>query len=598
MAAEPYLSVVVAARNDDHGGNFLRRIQIFVAGWIAQSQRHGLSSELIVVEWNPPPDKPRLSEVLQWPPDFGPCEVRFVEVPPELHQRYAHADALPLYQMIAKNVGIRRARGQFVLATNIDILFSDELMAFLARKELEQGRMYRIDRLDVMSDVPVEAGIDNQLAYCRSHLLRVNSREGTFPLTPDGRRTLTKRDIAAPDSGLRFGAGWFPVEQHSDKELFRWADNNAEIDLVLPEVPRPVLRLELEPGPGMGQLPLYMTVLEGNRLIEAGPIEDRSELEIAFPPGPPERRLILRVRHGGKTVPHDPRVLNFRVFSCTWERSLRATRLPRQSPSSPSSPGSSITVRVEAIPVGLTKRLAVLWRQLQALIARISESGPLMTVTVPVSIPLKRAAAYYVERGGISGMLRNGFKSKQSRPLSKTPTAPTDAETDIHELAAPPATGPVSRLHTTPVSHLHTNGCGDFTLAAREHWFDLRAYPELDLFSMNIDSIFCYAAHHGGAVEHILSEPMRIYHIEHATGSGWTQEGQEQLFARIAAKGLTFVSYSDIIGWAAQMSRLKATMIFNRDNWGLAEFNLTETQPLGAESNLSRTQGSSETAGA
>ena len=52
-----------------------------------------------------------------------------------LHGCYAHAEALPLYQMIAKNVGPLRARGEFLLATNIDILFSDELMAFLGRRE-------------------------------------------------------------------------------------------------------------------------------------------------------------------------------------------------------------------------------------------------------------------------------------------------------------------------------------------------------------------------------------------------------------------------------------------------------------------------------
>ena len=53
----PYLSVVATARNDDHGGNLLRRMQIFVDAWINQSKRHQLSSELILVEWNPPQDR-------------------------------------------------------------------------------------------------------------------------------------------------------------------------------------------------------------------------------------------------------------------------------------------------------------------------------------------------------------------------------------------------------------------------------------------------------------------------------------------------------------------------------------------------------------
>src|SRR5579883_2071122 len=126
-SGQPYISVVVTARNDDHGGNLLGRMQCFVNGWIALSNRHHLSSELIVVEWNPPVDRQPLWQALRWPAELGICKVRFIEVPPELHRRYEHADALPLYQMIAKNVGIRRARGRFILATNIDILFSDEL---------------------------------------------------------------------------------------------------------------------------------------------------------------------------------------------------------------------------------------------------------------------------------------------------------------------------------------------------------------------------------------------------------------------------------------------------------------------------------------
>jgi hypothetical protein len=67
--------------------------------------------------------------------------VRFIQVPPEIHRKFRHADHLPLYQMIAKNVGIRRARGRFILVTNIDILFSDELVSFLAKGLLDRRQL-------------------------------------------------------------------------------------------------------------------------------------------------------------------------------------------------------------------------------------------------------------------------------------------------------------------------------------------------------------------------------------------------------------------------------------------------------------------------
>jgi hypothetical protein len=72
----PYLSLVATARNDNHGGNLLRRMQIFVDAWINQAKRHNLPCELILVEWNPPPDKPKLAEALRWPADTGPCDYR------------------------------------------------------------------------------------------------------------------------------------------------------------------------------------------------------------------------------------------------------------------------------------------------------------------------------------------------------------------------------------------------------------------------------------------------------------------------------------------------------------------------------------------
>jgi len=43
--------------------------------------------------------------------------------------------------MIAKNVGIRRARGRFVLCTNVDLLFSDKMVRFLAFGRLDERCM-------------------------------------------------------------------------------------------------------------------------------------------------------------------------------------------------------------------------------------------------------------------------------------------------------------------------------------------------------------------------------------------------------------------------------------------------------------------------
>ncbi len=225
---QPYLSVVVAARNDNHGGDMLRRMQACLDSWITQAARYGLPSEIVVVEWNPPEGRPPLRQYLRWPAGDGSCPVRFVEVSRELHQAIPNAPAIPLHQMIAKNVGIRRAAGEFVLATNLDIIFSAELMRFLAERRLDPQALYRMDRWDIASEIPSPAGVDELLEFCGRNILRVSAREGTWDTSGDGLRPVEAPDIVAAGAGIRLGRGWFGVEA-GDGAVKRSPGPDAEI---------------------------------------------------------------------------------------------------------------------------------------------------------------------------------------------------------------------------------------------------------------------------------------------------------------------------------------------------------------------------------
>jgi hypothetical protein len=81
--------------------------------------------------------------------------------------------------MIGKNVGIRRARGRFVLATNVDILLDDATVRYL-RDRLTPGTMLRIDRYDVPSDLPQGVPYEQVLADCDKRFFHVNTRFGIF----------------------------------------------------------------------------------------------------------------------------------------------------------------------------------------------------------------------------------------------------------------------------------------------------------------------------------------------------------------------------------------------------------------------------------
>ena len=389
------LSIVATSRNDDHGGNLLHRMQLFVNGLLEQCRRHQLDAELILVDWNPPPDKPKLKDALSYPVKNGRCDVRIIEVPSEIHQRFKHSDQLPLFQMIAKNVGIRRARAPFVLATNIDILFSDEIMGFIASRKMNANRMYRVDRHDVPTEIP-DGKIEDQLHFCRHHVLRVHKRRSA-DYSARYHEVLARKTFALEWSNWR-----------------RWPMTNAIRGLIL----------------------------------------------------------------GDRTYVRD-----FWLLS---------------------------QVRLEA---------------------------------------------------------------SQGRRFPNT----------------------LSRyfMLDLPVN-LHTNACGDFTLLHARRWQTVRGYPEFATYCMHVDALLCYAAHHAGALEEVLADPMRIYHIDHGTGSGdgagaWHASSKAGLPALSEiptngnarreenAGGIPRIEFPQLMEWAIDMRRRGRPILFNSESWGLADEDLPET---------------------
>lgn len=175
ITKNPYISIVLTSRNDEHGGNMFQRMQVSISGLLAQLEKYKIESELILVDWNPPADKPLLKDVLKWPEDLKYCTIRNIVVPSSIHRRYKHSDKIPMNAVVAANCGIRRARGQFILPGVIDLLYSDELMAYIASKSLKEDERYRVDRCDVDRNVVQCKTLKEQLEYCKNNIIRINS---------------------------------------------------------------------------------------------------------------------------------------------------------------------------------------------------------------------------------------------------------------------------------------------------------------------------------------------------------------------------------------------------------------------------------------
>jgi len=199
----PLYSVVVTSRNDGHGGNIMKRMRLFTNGLLQQSRRHKVPMELIFVEWNPPADRPLLKEVLPAPGKDDCMSIRYILVPERIQKGYKLEKEVPLFQMIAKNVGIRRAKANWILCTNIDLLFSDNLFQRMARQELVEGHFYRANRCDVPDGLDESWDLDRQLQYCEGNIMRRLGWDSRF------------KHVNLEESGLKhktFFMKWFSNE--------------------------------------------------------------------------------------------------------------------------------------------------------------------------------------------------------------------------------------------------------------------------------------------------------------------------------------------------------------------------------------------------
>lgn len=141
------LSVVLAVRNDDYGGGFQDRLLRCVSHLLHEFARHSTDGEIILVEWNPDPALPSLYERLIMLK--GTDRLRIITVPNAIHNQSPGSSLSPMLEYQAKNAGIRRSSGEYILAMNPDIIIARKLHSLLACGNLSPSMFYRANRLDL-----------------------------------------------------------------------------------------------------------------------------------------------------------------------------------------------------------------------------------------------------------------------------------------------------------------------------------------------------------------------------------------------------------------------------------------------------------------
>jgi hypothetical protein len=144
------ISLVLTGRNDAYGGDFAERFFRTLQFNHEQLTSRGIAHEVVFVEWAPPKDRPLLFEqIFDAIPSLDPRVCSWYVVDSAYHRALSLNPRLEYLEFIAKNVGIRRARGAFVLASNCDVYFGRAVLDVFERAALEPRVLYRAPRRDL-----------------------------------------------------------------------------------------------------------------------------------------------------------------------------------------------------------------------------------------------------------------------------------------------------------------------------------------------------------------------------------------------------------------------------------------------------------------
>jgi len=147
---DPRLSIVLTGRNDGYGGDFHARLLRTLRFNHRELVARGITHEFVFVEWAPPVERPSLRDVLfDAAPELDRERFAWYVVDPMYQTALSLNPRLEYLEFLAKNVGVRRARGQFVLTSNCDVYFGRRVLDAIGASELKPRVLYRAPRHDL-----------------------------------------------------------------------------------------------------------------------------------------------------------------------------------------------------------------------------------------------------------------------------------------------------------------------------------------------------------------------------------------------------------------------------------------------------------------
>ena len=128
------ISIVCSCRNDNYGENLLDRLYYFMRS----IDRFTSPIELILVEWNPLDEYEPIADIIsKWNDEVKfKHPIRIITVSKENHERFIkkfeYTEGYKSFQEYpSKNVGIRHAKGTYIIQTNPDIFYPLSTIKFI-----------------------------------------------------------------------------------------------------------------------------------------------------------------------------------------------------------------------------------------------------------------------------------------------------------------------------------------------------------------------------------------------------------------------------------------------------------------------------------
>ena len=130
-------SVVILAKNDNYGGNLTHRAKMCINSMVENFD------EVVVVDWKTRNKNTLLSTIINEIPHVG--KIKSIEVGSELLKyKYPNLYQWNILEAIGRNIGIRRATGDWIASSNIDIVTTP-----LDISQLNTSEFYTTSRKDV-----------------------------------------------------------------------------------------------------------------------------------------------------------------------------------------------------------------------------------------------------------------------------------------------------------------------------------------------------------------------------------------------------------------------------------------------------------------